>query len=187
MKRLLACVSLVTLATTAAAANPATTNPKTVRASQARRAPVRVAPADEYFGKLKMSILGIRNTIHDVGANIDIDQNRVAGLMNKADLAEDAMIDWEKKYPQDSWLPKTVFSLERMYAKIDSDDGRARSLRVMRWLVHDFPQSWYARQGKKEIAQHRVGHPLTADVAGVAAGAAANPGAAQPIASSAPQ
>jgi hypothetical protein len=158
------------------------TKPKVVRPPQAHRAPVRVAPADEYFGKLKMSILGIRNTIHDVGANIDIDQNRVAGLMNKADLAEDAMMDWERKYPQDSWLPKTVFSLERMYAKIDSDEGRARSLRVMRWLVHDFPKTWYGRQGKVEIAQHRVGHPVVADASG-----AASLSAAQPIASPPPQ
>jgi len=155
--------------------------------------PVRIAPADEYFGKLKLSILGIRNIITDVGANIDVDQSRAVSLMSKADLAEDAMLDWQKKYPQDTWLPKTVFSLERMYAKIDSDDGRARSLRVMRWLVHDFPTTWYGRTGKREMAQHHVGHPLMPEnVVGVPSGAsvpatAANPSAPQPTTTTIPQ
>ena len=119
------------------------------------------APADEYVGKLKMSILGIRNTIHDIGANIDVDASRAEGLMGKADLAEDAIRDWEKRYPTDSWLPKSIFSLERMYAKIDSDDGRRRALAAMTWLVHDFPRTWYGKTGRQEITEHRVGHPIS--------------------------
>ena len=31
---------------------------------------VAVAPADEYFGRMKMSILGIRNEIHDLTLKI---------------------------------------------------------------------------------------------------------------------
>ena len=38
----------------------------------------KVAPADEYFGKLKMSILGIRNTIKDQGIKIDYDPQKAA-------------------------------------------------------------------------------------------------------------
>jgi hypothetical protein len=121
--------------------------------------PIRVAPADEYFGKLKLSVLGIRNTIKDVGANLDIDQTRWTQLASKAEFAEDAMHDWEKKYPQDTWLAKTVFALERMYAKLDSDDGRRRSIAAMHWLVHDFPKSWYGRTGRKELAMGKVGKP----------------------------
>jgi hypothetical protein len=121
--------------------------------------PIRVAPADEYFGKLKLSVLGIRNTIKDVGANLDIDQSRWVQLASKAEFAEDAMHDWEKKYPQDTWLAKSVFALERMYAKLDSDDGRHRAIAAMRWLVRDFPKSWYGRTGRKELAMGKVGHP----------------------------
>jgi hypothetical protein len=162
VKRFLACLSLVALATTSATASTAPAPAK----KPATHPPYRLAahrpvpaPADEYFGKLKMSILGIRNTIKDVGANIDIDASRAPGLMGKCDFAEDAIHDWERHYPTDTWLPKTIFSLERMYAKIDSDDGRRRSMAAMTWLVHDYPQTWYGRTGRKEIAEHRVGHP----------------------------
>jgi hypothetical protein len=149
----------VAVATTAALAAPETKAPAKPAAVHVKPAPVRVAPADEYFGKLKLSVLGIRNTIKDVGANLDIDQARWAQLASKAAFAEDALHDWEKKYPQDTWLAKTMFALERMYAKLDSDDGRHRAIAAMKWLVHDFPKSWYGRTGKRELAAGKVGQP----------------------------
>jgi len=165
MKRFFACLSLVALATTSATASTTSAPAKKPAPHAPKRAAVRrsiPAPADEYFGKLKMSILGIRNTINDIGANIDVDASRAPGLMGKADFAEDAMHDWERHYPTDSWLPKTIFALERMYAKIDSDDGRRRAMAAMTWLVHDYPNTWYGKTGRTEIAEHRVGHPVAA-------------------------
>lgn len=160
MKRLLACVSFIAATTTAApaAAPPAKPTMKPLAAHHPAP-PIRVAPADEYFGKLKLSVLGIRNTIKDVGANLDIDQSRWTQLAIKAAFAEDAIHDWERKYPQDTWLSKTVFALERMYAKLDTDEGRKRAIASMRWLVHDFPKSWYGRTGKRELALGKVGRP----------------------------
>ena len=158
MKRLLATVSLVAVTTTAAfAADTAPAGKPAAKPAVKAPAKSKVAPADEYFGKLKMSILGIRNTIHDVQANIEIDQTRWTGLVNKADFTEDAVHDWEHKYPKDTWLAKTLLALERMYAKLDSEDGRKRSLAAMKWLVHDFPSSPEGRIGKEELAQGIVG------------------------------
>jgi hypothetical protein len=161
VKRLLTCVSLVAVTTTAALCAPVPGAKATAKpaVAQAKAAPVRVAPADEYFGKLKMSVLGIRNTIKDVGLNLDIDQKRWVEQASKAAFAEDAVRDWEKKYPQDTWLAKTVFALERMYAKLDSDEGRKHAVASMNWLVHDFPKSWYGKAGKRELALGKVGRP----------------------------
>ena len=118
----------------------------------------RVAPADEYFGRLKLSILGIRNTIKDMGLKADADPSRAVNVvMGSVGLTEDAMRDWEKKYPQDSWIPATILSLERLYGKVDSDDARARAKLTMVWLVHDYPASPPAKIGKKELAQNLVG------------------------------
>jgi hypothetical protein len=166
MKRSFMSISLAAIVlsiATAAYALPAKHVPKrVVQATRSHRvAPAKVAPADEYFGRLRMSVLGIRNTISDVGANIDIDQARWPRQANKIGFAEDAIRDWQHKYPKDSWLPKSVFSLERMYARLDSDEGRTRSLITMQWLVRDFPGSWYGRTGKMELDQGRVGHPVT--------------------------
>ena len=140
----------------------------------------KVAPADEYFGRLKLSILGIRNTIKDMGLKADADSSHAANVvMGSVGLTEDAIHDWEKKYPQDGWIPATIFSLERLYAKVDSDDARTHAKITMAWLVHDYPASAPAKMGKKELAQNLVG-VKPAPVAS-AATVVANPDGTLPI------
>lgn len=164
MKRFLIAASLVALSASAVLAEP---TPKAHPAAKPAAKPVvphvvflhyAVAPADEYFGRLKMSILGIRNTIRDAGLKADADPEHAANaVMGSVGLTEDAMRDWEKKYPHDSWIPPALFSLERLYAKVDSDVARARAKFVMLWLVHDYPASAQAKVGKKELASNQVG------------------------------
>jgi hypothetical protein len=160
VKHFLATVSLVALSASAASA-AGTPTPST------HAKPVvphvvflkyRVAPADEYFGRLKLSILGIRNTIKDMGLKADADSSHAANVvMGSVGLTEDAIRDWEKKYPQDSWIPATIFSLERLYAKVDTDDARTHAKITMTWLVRDYPASPPAKVGKKELAENLVG------------------------------
>jgi hypothetical protein len=168
VKHFLSVVSLVAFSACAASAAD-TSEPavKTTAAKTTAAKPViphvvflkyKVAPADEYFGKFKMSILGIRNTIKDMGLKVDADQTHaVAIVMGSVALTEDAMRDWETKYPRDTWLPPAILSLERLYAKVDSDDARAHAKKVMAWLVHDYPSSAPGKIGQKELAENRVG------------------------------
>ncbi len=170
MKRLIACVSLVAAATTAAVPStaPLTTTPKPpVKAAStpgkapktvAKAAPkCRVAPADEYFGKLKMSILGIRNTIKDQGLKVDVDPNAAPSTSNAISLTEDAIRDWQHKYPCDSWLPGTLFALERFYLKIHTDDGVKHVHATFAWLRHDYPKSKVV-----QVARNEDGHATAA-------------------------
>jgi hypothetical protein len=143
VKRLIACVSLVALAGTAAGA----TSSHHPRAAAFR---CRVAPADEYFGRLKMSILGIRNTIKDQGLRVDVDSTKANSTLGTIALTEDAVHDWEHKYPCDSWLPRTIYALELFYAKIHTEYGVKRVRYVSSWLHRDFPKSEIARLRLKE-------------------------------------
>ncbi len=178
MKHFLTVVSLLALSASAASA-AATPKPAAVKRPAAK--PVvphvvflkyKVAPADEYFGRLKLSILGIRNTIKDMGLKADADPAHAAGsVMGAVGLCEDAMHDWEKKYPADSWIPPAILSLERLYAKVDSDEARAHAKLVMVWLVHDYPKSAPAKIGQKELADNAVGvKPAVAPSASTVAG-----------------
>ena len=146
MKRLIACLSLVAAATTAAMSS--TPAPKTAPKAHAKapaktvaRAPkCKVAPADEYFGKLKLSILGIRNTIKDQGLKVDVDPDRADSTFNAIALTEDAIHDWEHKYPCDSWIPGSIFALEHFYTKIHTTDGVRHVHATFAWLKHDYPK-----------------------------------------------
>ncbi|MDQ6924914.1 MAG: hypothetical protein M3154_01585, partial [Candidatus Eremiobacteraeota bacterium] len=135
-----------------AAANPPASAPKA--AATGAKAPgngtktvakavpkCRVAPADEYFGKLKMSILGIRNTIKDQGLKIDVDPSKAPTTANAIALTEDAIRDWQHKYPCDTWLPGTLLGLERFYLKIHTGDGVKHVHATFAWLRHDYPKS----------------------------------------------
>ena len=71
------------------------------------------APADEYFGKLKLSYLGIRNIVHDI--NVEGDSPlALPRQMGRIDAAHSAMLDWAEKYPRDNWLPRYMLSFAKM-------------------------------------------------------------------------
>ena len=161
MKRILATVSLVAVATTAAvpstspalsgaAHNSAAVHAKPVKVAAAK---CKVAPADEYFGKLKMSILGIRNTIKDQGLKIDVDPSKAPTTLNAIALTEDAVRDWQKKYRCDSWIPGTIYALEHFYLKIHTDDGVKHVHAAFAWLRHDYPKSRFVAIALRENRQ----------------------------------
>lgn len=148
MKRFIAFASLVALTTTAAssaavsARHDARTKPAAKAAHRATVAQTcHVAPADEYFGKLKLSVLGIRNTIRDQGLQVDVDPASAPKTFNKVDFAEDALHDWEHKYPCDRWIPWTMYALEHFYGKIHTADGVTHVHRIVAWLKHDYPRA----------------------------------------------
>ena len=163
MKRLIACVSLVALATTAAAsssAEPPLKKPGTV-AHAKRPAKCKVAPADEYFGKLKMSILGIRNTIRDQGLKVDVFPEKAESTLNAIALTEDAVHDWEHKYPCDGWLPGSIYALEHFYTKIHTADGLKHVHVTFAWLHHDFPKSTFVAVARKEDGEASLPAPTS--------------------------
>jgi hypothetical protein len=152
MTRLIVAASLIAVATTATLpATAATTPPQALHRHLAKVA-CKIAPADEYFGKLKMSILGIRNTIKDQGLKIDVDPAKAPGTMGAIALTEDAIHDWQHKYPCDSWLPTTIFALEHFYAKIHTDDGVRRVHATYAWLRHTYPHARVVGDAQREDA-----------------------------------
>jgi hypothetical protein len=117
----------------------------------------KIAPADEYFGRLKMSILGISNTIKDQTLRFDRRPEEMESEMSSISFAVDAIHDWEHKYPSDPWIAKSLFFVERFYNRIPTDAGRSQAKATMAWLVHDFPKTWYGKVGKRELAEGKVG------------------------------
>ena len=112
---------------------------------------LRVAPADEYFGRLKMSILGIGNQLHDLDMKVQYTPDKSEDVIGSASMVEDALRDWEHKYPADPWLPKDVFKLTVLYSHIHTDHGHVVATRAMRWLQSRYGKSPYAAQAKAEL------------------------------------
>lgn len=111
------------------------------------------APADEYFGRLQMSILGVRNKVKDLGLDSDLHPEHHGAVLNNAVWVEDAMRDWARKYPFDHWLPRYAFALERMYENIPGENAHKRAIKQLGYITAYFPQTVYAKVGRAKLAQ----------------------------------
>ncbi len=125
-----------------------------VHAEPALRRPTlrELAPGDEYFGPFKLSIIGINNTIRDIGRRYDVNHDNFKASFNSAEMTERAIRDWEKKYPHDDQLPRAVFVLQRLYTKVLYQPSRDRAHATAQWLLLEFSKTPQARQMKKTLA-----------------------------------
>ena len=134
---LLSVACFVTCVSASAVASQ-THSTKTKPAAAAQKKPaapaIKVAPADEYFGRLKMSILGIRNTLKDLAQKADYNPSNSEQIFGSAGFAEEALHEWEHKYPSDPWLAKSVAGLVHMYSRVPTANGRAKMHAAFAWL-----------------------------------------------------
>jgi hypothetical protein len=77
-----------------------------------------LAPADEYFGQLKMSVLGIRNELNGLERRAAGGDRNVAAMSGKLAFVDDALRDWRRHYPRDNWLPRYEAQRARVAALI---------------------------------------------------------------------
>jgi hypothetical protein len=124
---------------------------------EARRAAMMLlAPADEYFGPLKQSILGIRNSIRDMGLRYDVNHDIGPQTLSSAGLTEASIRDWAHKYPRDHEVPGAIFNLQRLYAKILTEAGRGKAKRTADWLFSAYGKSPQARSLRTILATEQV-------------------------------
>jgi type IV secretory pathway VirB2 component (pilin) len=95
-------------------------------ATSAHAATMRdLAPADEYFGQLRMSVLGIRNELNGLERRAAGGDRNVAAMSGKLALVDDAMRDWRTRYPRDTWLPRFEAQRARVASLIALDASHA--------------------------------------------------------------
>jgi hypothetical protein len=115
------------------------------------QARTRIAPADEYFGRAHMSILEIGNRIHDTtyraAHGVPASQ-----LLSQNELIEDAVRDWESKYPADPWLPLDAAQVVHLYGLMQTQNGRMHMHMAYAWLVAHFAGRPYTILAGREVA-----------------------------------
>ncbi len=111
-----------------------------------------LAPADEYFGPLKQSVIGMRNQIRILGWNYDVNHDIWHQTYTSASLTERAVRDWANKYPHDEQVPRTIFMLQRLYTKVLSQESRDHAHAIAMWLLVSYASSPQAKQLKKTLA-----------------------------------
>ena len=113
----------------------------------------KVAPADEYFGRLKMSVLGIANVIKDMRLRVQADAGKTPTIFGSLAMVEDAIRDWERKYPRDTWIAKDLLALEGAYLAASGDRAHLLAVKTEAWLHRDYPKTLYARQAHEALTK----------------------------------
>ncbi len=103
-----------------------------------------LAPADEYFGPMGMSILGIRNEIRRVNIMIGYGEaKQQSGAAVQVALAID---DLHKVYPRDRDVPQLLFDIQQTLAKIDTPESHAARTHVRAVLTVEYQDTKQARE-----------------------------------------
>jgi len=110
-----------------------------------------LAPADEYFGPLKMSILGITNAMNNVklrqtGAEMTED------TQNSLNQVANSIRDWEKHYPRDPWIGRALLALHKTYASFPDNKASARAKETAAWLTAKYPRTKQAKEVLRLLA-----------------------------------
>ena len=166
MKRTLTtlCVALgitaagVTAAHAATSATSATPAPKDACASKTGKWErqqcenyAHSAPGDEYFGRMKLSYLGINNTFHDEAIRAGA-YTTDSGIISKVSFADEALSQWMQRYPGDPQLARSYYLAIEVYKKIYTKDAQDKAWKYMQLELHQFPTSYFGKIVKKNVA-----------------------------------
>ncbi|HET7813337.1 MAG TPA: hypothetical protein VFL13_03060 [Candidatus Baltobacteraceae bacterium] len=125
MERILAVVALSAAVTVTASPSPNGT---------AKRGPVFVsnlAPADEYFGRAKLSVLVIRHRIFAMKDDWHHMRTQPAKVVNDANDVQDALDDWSARFPRDTWLPAASWNLATLYEELPGADAQQKAIAML--------------------------------------------------------
>lgn len=127
--------------------------PAAAQQTQPPAAPASLlAPADEYFGHFRLSVLGITNTIRLAVQRLESGSDPHAVCDGSLAFASDSIAAWEQAFPRDPAIPRDLLALERAYLIAPSDEARAHALAIESWILRDYAGSDVARMAEAELA-----------------------------------
>jgi hypothetical protein len=104
----------------------------------------RTAPADEYFGDLKYSPLGVDNEL--VRVNQYLDKGWGYRMESRALQVDSAVEDWQRQYPRDRTLPAALLRTYRLLDRVATDKTKAAAARLRSILLVQYASSSQARE-----------------------------------------
>ncbi len=140
------------LAVAVAAASLCGATPPPKAAPSPTPGPASNAPGDEYFGRQKLSYLGINNIFRDEAIRIG-EHTTDLGEINKLDAAADALHAWSSKYPHDQQLPRSYFLGQLAFRRVWTLDGQEIAWSYMQILVTRFPSTFFGKAMKSSLAR----------------------------------
>ncbi len=97
------------------------------------------APADEYFGALHQSILEIRNRLDRLESRADFEMYD-SDIVHEIDDVTASILDWQRQYPNDPWLPHCFARALRQYHRAGASTS-PRAVEALAVMRRNYPNS----------------------------------------------
>lgn len=120
------------------------------------------APADRYFGRLKMSALRVRYETMQLKKRYETHELLPEQTTHLLILTQDAFQDWAHAYPKDPWLASTGYAIASLYAELPGNDAHDRAVTLYVYVKTNFPQTRYAAESRTAL---HSGPPVRSDPA----------------------
>jgi hypothetical protein len=122
-----------------------------------------LAPADTYFGRMKLSFIGINNTFQHAAIEAG-PHTTSSSIANKIDFAIEALNEWQGRYPRDPHLARSYFLGELTLKKIWIRKYQDKAWAYMQQLVRVYPTTFFGKTVKTELGigftQHYYAEPV---------------------------
>lgn len=109
------------------------------------------APADSYFGHMKLSYIGINNTFRDA-MRLAGDSTTSGAIVSKVEAADEALHDFATRFPRDSALAQSYFLASHAQKKVWVQHNQERAKEYLKLLVSRYGETYFGKVTKKEIA-----------------------------------
>jgi hypothetical protein len=109
------------------------------------------APAEEYFGKLKMSALRVRYETMQLKKRYEAHQLLPEQAEHLLFLTENSFNQWAARYPKDPWLASTGNLIATLYAELPGDVAREHAVTLYVYVKVHFPHSRYAAESRATL------------------------------------
>lgn len=108
------------------------------------------APGDEYFGRMKMSYLGINNTFHDDAIRAGA-YTGDAGIATSVMFAGEALDQWAHRYPNDPQLARSYWLGFLASRKVYTLESQQRAWRYLNVEAQRYPNSFFGKTAKADL------------------------------------
>ncbi|MBC5811139.1 MAG: hypothetical protein GIW95_09885 [Candidatus Eremiobacteraeota bacterium] len=129
--------------------------PAPARTARARQS--RLAPADEYFGHQKLSMLGVNNVLRDLTIRAG-DSTTDRKIIGAVETAADALRDWARKYPNDPQLARSYYLAFQMYRRIYTKDAQQQAWHFVNTVEQRWPSSYFGKRVRDELKTGFTAH-----------------------------
>jgi hypothetical protein len=116
-------------------------------------APSVNAPADRYFGRLRMSGLRIRYEIAQLKSRYDNHRLLPENTAHLAGLTAEAYYDWAGRYPKDGWLASTGLNLAHLYEELPGASARSAAMKALTFVRSHFGNTSYSKRAAAELGR----------------------------------